>query len=384
MIPLLHRPAPMPRLIDTTLREGEQTPGLHLRLATKKRIVAGLTQTAVDEIELGVVSAANPDLAALVRHLATHFPCQPFSLWCRCRADDIRLAASLRPTVLALSIPASDLHLQKKFNKDRAWARSQVATSIRQARELGLARVALGLEDASRADPAFLRELAVVARAAGAFRLRLADTVGIAEPAMMGELVQAVAGCGLEVAVHCHNDFGMATANTLHAFRNGALWGDATLLGLGERAGNCRLEEIMAYLVLQKGEKQYDLAALVKLCRQVARATGRDIVPHQPLLGADIFTCQSGIHQQGLLADPTTYEPFAPERVGATRKLLMGSGSGHHGLAAALARLQLPRPSRDELNALGLHLRRQAARLGRPLYDHELCRLLAGRADLPG
>jgi homocitrate synthase NifV len=175
----------MPRLIDTTLREGEQTPGLHLCLTAKKRLFAGLTKTGVDEIELGMASAANPDLAELVSFADTHFPLQPFSLWCRCRKEDIRLAASLRPSVLALSIPTSDLHLKKKLKRDRAWASAQVATSIRLALALGVPKVALGLEDASRADHGFLVEITEIARGAGAFRIRIADTVGIADPAMI-------------------------------------------------------------------------------------------------------------------------------------------------------------------------------------------------------
>ncbi len=365
----------MPRLIDTTLREGEQTPGLHLSVATKKRIFAGLVATGVDEIELGVATAANTDLAELVCYAGTHFPGQPFSLWCRCREEDIYFAATLRPEVLSLSIPASDLHLTKKLGKDRCWAGAKVVASIRLALSLGIKKVALGLEDGSRADRAFLHELAELAREAGAFRIRLADTVGIADPAMIAELVELLAGSGLEVAVHCHNDFGMATANTISAFGAGAKWGDVTILGLGERAGNSRLEEVMAYLVLQRGEEGYKMTALIMLCHQVAKETGRVIVPHQPLLGSEIFTCESGIHQHGILADPSTYEPFAPELVGKKRKFLTGKGVGRHGLSATLERLQLPKPDDNDLYRLWQRMRSQAAQLHRPLHDLEIQQL---------
>ena len=372
----------MPRLIDTTLREGEQTPGLHLSLAAKKRIYAGLARIGIDEIEMGVATAANFDLPALARYASRHFPLQPSSLWCRCREEDIRFAATLRPGVLSLSIPASDLHLKKKFGKDRAWAGAKAAASIELALSLGIKKVALGLEDASRADRQFIAELAEIAREAGAFRLRLADTVGIADPALMAELVDLAGGRGLEVAVHCHNDFGMATANTIQAFGAGAAWGDVTILGLGERAGNSRLEEVLAYLVLQKGVEKYKVAELVKLCRYVAKETGRQIPSHQPLLGSAIFSCESGIHQHGILADPATYEPFAPELVGTKRKLLVGAGSGRHGLAAALHRLGLAKQDESDLHYLWQRIRTKAAHLRRPLHDHELYQLATDTGHL--
>ncbi|MEN8258442.1 MAG: hypothetical protein ABFS09_11330 [Thermodesulfobacteriota bacterium] len=372
----------MLRLIDTTLREGEQTSGIHLSLAAKKQIFAGLAMIGVDEIEMGGATVANPDLAKLSRYVGEHFPGQSVSLWCRCLEADIRFAATLRPSVLSLSIPASDLHLAKKFGKDQVWACAKVAASVRLALSLGIKKVALGLEDGSRADRDFLRLLGKVAKDAGVFRVRIADTVGVADPTMMAELVGLIAETGLDVAVHCHNDFGMATANTITAFGAGAKWGDVTILGLGERAGNSRLEEVLAYLVLQKGSTKYNLEEVVKLCRQVAQETGRHIPSHQPLLGEAIFACESGIHQQGLLADPTTYEPFAPELIGKKRTLLLGSGSGRHGLRATLERLQIPKPDDGDFLHLWKRMRTQAAHLRRPLHDREIYQLAINGSSL--
>ncbi len=365
----------MPRLIDTTLREGEQTPGVHFPLALKKVIVSGLARAGVGEIELGVATAENPDLIALHSYASDHFPHQSFSLWCRCREEDIRFAASLQPSVLSLSIPASDLHLAKKFGKDRVWACRQVAASVHLALSLGIKRVSLGLEDSSRADRDFLNLLVRVAKEAGVFRVRLADTVGIADPEMIGELVKIVEKSGIEVAVHCHNDFGMATANTIAAFGAGAKWGDVTLLGLGERAGNSRIEEVMGYLSLQKGVSGYDINKVLKLSQKVAELTSRQVPSNQPLLGSDIFACQSGIHQHGLLADPATYEPFAPELVGKKRKLLVGATSGRHGLMATLERLGLPRLEDHDLHHLWQRIRTKASHMRRPLHDQELYQL---------
>jgi len=300
------------KIIDTTLREGEQAPGVYFDLEVKKQIIDGLAGVAVDEIEIGISSRENDDLEPLAEYVRNTYPQQAFSLWCRCLAADISHGASLRPACLSLSIPASDLHLEKKLGKDRGWAVKQLKQSIQQALAAGVPRVAVGLEDASRADTVFVRELAQAAEEAGAFRLRLADTVGICTPSTIARLLDEMSGVKLELGVHCHNDFGMATANTVTALEHGAVWGDVTLLGLGERAGNSRLEEVLAFLVLQKKTGDYDLAGLPGLSRMVARECGQDISLSRPIIGTNLFSCETGIHLQGIVADPATYEPFDP------------------------------------------------------------------------
>lgn len=364
------------KIIDTTLREGEQTPGVYFDLRAKKQITGGLADIGIDEIEIGIANRANTDLGALAEFIRTTYPHQAFSLWCRCMETDIDHGASLEPACLSLSIPASDLHLEKKLGKDRAWAIKQLQHSIRQALAAGVPRVALGLEDASRADTAFLRELALAAEDAGAFRLRLADTVGICTPSSIVRLLDVMSGVKMELAVHCHNDFGMATANTITALENGAAWGDATLLGLGERAGNCRLEEVIAFLVLQKKKGRYNLAGLSGLSRMVARESGQEISPSRPVIGSSLFSCETGIHLQGIMADPTTYEPFAPEAIGASRTLLIGRQAGRRSIIATLSRLGLPAPDEPELARLTQQIRSLAISRRRPLGDHEILELL--------
>lgn len=185
------------------------------------------------------------------------------------------------------------------------------------------------MEDASRADTDFLVATAKIAQQHGATRIRLADTVGICSPARMTRLVQTMKeAVSLPVAVHCHNDFGMATANSIAALEAGADSLDATVLGLGERAGNCRLEEVIGYLALVLGEQRYHPEFLPELCQLVAESAGRDIAENHPLVGSAIFTCESGLHQHGLTVNPDMYEPYAPERVGGTRRLRFGEKPG--------------------------------------------------------
>lgn len=365
------------KIIDTTLREGEQSPGVVFTTQVKKGIIDGLVALGIDEIELGIASVDDPDLAVLAGYLRRHYPEQSFSLWCRCLGRDISYGASLAPACLALSIPASDLHLEKKLGKDKKWALRQLKDCVGRAREAGVSRVAVGLEDASRADPGFVMELAMAAEEAGAFRLRLADTVGILTPHTVATLLGSVKGSSLELGVHCHNDFGMATANTITAFGLGASWGDVTILGLGERAGNSRLEEVLAYLVLQAGRDDYSLLGLLELSQLVARASGRVIAPSRAIVGEGLFSCETGIHLQGLLADPRTYEPYEPSLVGAKRSLLLGSKVGKHSIVAALKRLGIPRPPEEELRILTAQARSLAAQKQSYLNDQDIEILLS-------
>ncbi len=367
------------RLIDTSLREGEQSPGVVFDLAVKKKIIQSLTELGIDEIELGIACAEIPDIGVLADFIRSRYPRQHFSLWCRCLPADILFGASLSPTCLSLSIPASDLHLGKKLGKSRKWAVRTLRSAIDIAQGAGVARVSVGLEDASRADPEFIAELAAVAMEAGAFRLRLADTVGVATPAGITAMLAPLSDTDLELGVHCHNDFGMATANTITAFEQGALWGDVTILGLGERAGNSRLEEVLAYLVLRQQRDDYSLDGLLDVSRQLAAYIKQPLSPSRPIIGDGIFTCETGIHLQGLLADPATYEPFDPDRIGAKRQLLMGAKTGKHGVLAALKRLGESPPEPALLTRLTREVRSLAAGRSCFLGDRELAMLLANQ-----
>ncbi len=326
----INQPQPIDSLIDSTLREGEQTPGVVFFDKDKCNIIDGLHRVGIDEIELGIAAPQNTYLPQLIKEARkrTGGSCR-LSLWCRCKAEDIAFAATCFPDLLALSIPVSDPHIRERLGKEREWVNKALAASIQQALTAGIPAVSVGMEDASRADRDFLRATTKIAEQHGATRIRLADTVGICSPARMTTLVQTVKeAVSLPLAVHCHNDFGMATANSIAALEAGADSLDVTVLGLGERAGNCRLEEVIGYLALVLGEKRYHPEFLPELCRLVAETAGRDIADNHPLVGSAIFTCESGLHQHGLTVNPDMYEPYAPERVGGTRRLRFGEKTG--------------------------------------------------------
>ncbi|XOF32154.1 MAG: LeuA family protein [Candidatus Electrothrix sp. YB6] len=318
-------------IIDSTLREGEQTPSVIYTDKARQSIIAGLHRVQVNEIELGVAAAVHTHLPRLVKKARriTAGSCR-LALWSRCLREDIAFAAGCRPDVLSLSVPVSDSHIQKRLRKERPWVKENLASAIRQALKSGIPFVSVGLEDASRAEPDFLIEIAQTAAKNGAGRIRLADTVGIGSPGSIAGLVLAVkeAVPGIKIGVHCHNDFGMGTANSIAALEAGADCLDATVLGIGERAGNCRLEEVIGFLSLVHGNTRYRPDFLPDLCRTVAKATGKSIADNHPLIGSEIFTCESGLHQHGLHIKPEMYEPYAPERVGGTRRLRFGSKTG--------------------------------------------------------
>ncbi len=330
------------RIIDTTLREGEQTPGLVFTLADKQTIIDGLAAIGVAEIELGISSPLVGDIHTLLNYCRDRHEHMRLSLWSRCRSEDLVLACRLRPDILSLSIPVSDLHLEQRLGRDRDWARRQMREAIGMTLDAGI-KVSVGFEDATRADLSFLKEMAMIAEQAGAERIRLADTVGISSPGGFSALIQEILGAvgKCELAVHTHNDFGMATANAVAAFEAGAHWADATVLGLGERAGCARLEELAGYICLIKGDKSMDPHHLKGLAASVASLAGMGIDAARPLIGERIFTCETGLHLQGLHQDPTTYEPYPPESVGAERHLLYGGKSGRRAIIDRLAQLGL-------------------------------------------
>ena len=353
-----------PEIIDTTLREGAQAPGVCFTAAARRSIIAGLAQAGVDEIELGAASPLHGWLPELVKEARVLCAGQSrLALWCRCKDEDIAFAAACRPDLLSLSLPASDRHLAERLRKDRSWARETLARSIRLAVSLGIAHISVGLEDASRAELDFVIELAKIAEESGASRIRLADTVGICSPGSLAALVRAVTGAvSLAIGVHCHNDFGMATANSIAALEAGATSLDATVLGLGERAGCCRLEEAAGYLALVQGNRRYKPEHLPALCQMVAEATGRSIAASHPLVGAEIFTCESGLHQHGLSVCPETYEPYAPERVGGKRSLRFGAKTGFRAVALQLEKHGL-RCNDHEIRRLTQQLRNSSTTL---------------------
>ncbi|MEE4313472.1 MAG: hypothetical protein V2J11_03200 [Desulfofustis sp.] len=363
------------QIIDTTLREGEQAPGVFFTAEQKRLIIGGLVGTGISEVELGIAAPLAPCQASLVRFCREHYPSLQLSLWSRCLAEDIEQAAVAAVDTVSLSIPVSDLLLATKLGRNRGWAEQTACDAIHRVRELGLS-AAIGFEDATRADRAFLLELSSRVEEAGAWRIRLADTVGIVSPLAMAGLVGELKRVlhGAQIAVHTHNDFGMATANAVAALDAGATWVDATVLGLGERCGCARLEEVVGYLTLVRDVSELSISCLVELANEVAAMTRRPVSPWAPVTGSSIFTCESGLHLQGLLIDPRTYEPYPPELVGSCRTLQVGAKSGR-----AAMRQMLASDGRDNLTISVEQARRirdRACELGRGMNWEELDELL--------
>lgn len=330
----------MIQLLDTTLREGEQTVGVNFTLDQKTTIIDGLARVGISEIEIGIASPLSRNLHEIIRFCRDRHPTLKTSLWCRCKIEDITYAATIAPDVLSLSMPASDLLLSKKLGKNRKWAQETLSSTIRLAHAKGL-KISVGFEDATRAESSFLLHMAALARDAGAFRIRIADTVGIATPLQLVSLIKDLKSTaeGCEIAVHTHNDFGMATANAISALESGANWADVTILGLGERSGCARLEEVAGYLGILRASAQLHVEHLKSLSEYVSKIIGKNIEDSRPLIGKKIFACETGLHLHGLQMDHTTYEPFPPEKVGASRHLIYGAKCGRKALRLKLADL---------------------------------------------
>jgi len=363
----------MKGIIDSTLREGEQTANVYFDLTEKLHIIDLLIKVGIDEIELGI-AVQNPETRELIKQAGKLAGCPKLALWCRCLPKDIEETLPLSPDVLALSIPVSDIHIEHKLGQNRRWVITRARESIRQARDKSSCYLSLGLEDASRADPDFVDEVCLLAEKEGINRIRFADTVGIMDPVSMFRIITRLkTHFSIDIGVHTHNDFGMATANAVAALKAGADFADVTINGLGERAGNAALEEVVAFLVKRSNAPQYKLKYLPQIAHYVAQAARIPLSPRRPVVGEDIFTCESGIHIDGIIKNPSNYEPFDPEEISMRRKFLIGKKAGRSALRHKLNDLGL-RVEENHLTGLLTRLRRKSFRLKMGFTDNELLR----------
>ncbi len=318
------------QFLDTTLRDGEQRPGVSFTRQAKVELALALDAWGIGIIEAGIpaMGAAERGTLDVLHGLGLR---AEILVWNRLHGDDLDLCLAAGYPDLHFSVPVSDVMLKGKLGRDRRWVLDQVDRIVGQAVAAGR-RVSLGAEDSSRAAPAFLAEVFRRAVGAGARRVRYADTLGLLTPERTSREIGALtAGLPVPLDFHGHNDFGLATANTLAAAQAGAGVLSCSLLGLGERAGNAALEEVFAALaVLPHPGRPADsrLAALAALCRKAAVSSCTAIPPHKPLVGAEVFSHQSGIHVDGLLKDSRTYEAWPPKTLGGRRRLRFGKHSG--------------------------------------------------------
>lgn len=261
--------------VDTTLRDGEQAPGVAFTAAEKVRIAQMLDALGVDQIEAGIPAMGSPEVEAL-EEIASLGLKAVVSTWSRVTIGDIKASLACGIKNVHLSAPVSDILIHYKLGKDRVWVLESMRRAVSYARERGC-RVTVGAEDASRADLDFLISFACHARREGVERLRLADTLGLLDPFSTKALIERlVSYTGMDLEFHGHNDFGLATANTLAAFKAGARYLSTTITGIGERAGNCSFEEAVQALVsMEKLGLKYDPDLLSQLCAFVRGAAGR-------------------------------------------------------------------------------------------------------------
>lgn len=341
----------MIRIFDTTLRDGEQSPGASMNVEEKIMVAKQLARLGVDIIEAGFAYSSPGDFEA-VRRIAREVEGPTICSLARARPEDIdRAWEALKgaPKVrIHTFLSTSDIHLKHQFRMTRDEAKRRAVEMVERARGY-VDDVEFSPMDASRSDPAYLYEVIEAVIAAGAGTINIPDTVGYAVPQEFGRLIRGIReqvpnSAQAVISVHCHNDLGLAVGNSLAAVFEGAGQVECTINGIGERAGNTALEEIVLGLRTRKDFYQADTRIrteeISKTSRLVSKITGMVVQPNKAIVGANAFAHTSGIHQDGLLKDKTTYEIMRPESIGLVEsKMVMGKLSGRHAFRQRLVEL---------------------------------------------
>ncbi len=347
------------KIFDTTLRDGEQSPGFSMNQDEKLRLALQLERLQVDVIEAGFPIASEGDFNT-VREISKQIKKSTVAALCRTTHKDIdRAAESIEPAVkprIHTFIATSDIHMKHKLKKSRNEVLESAVSAVKHAKKF-CNEVEFSAEDASRSDPKFLHQIFEAVIDAGAKIINVPDTVGYAMPWEFGQLIKGIKENVPNIdqatlSVHCHNDLGVGVANSLMAMRNGAQQIECTINGIGERAGNASLEEIVMAIATREKDRKTNVVTeqLVPSSRLLSEITDHKVQPNKAVVGDNAFAHEAGIHQHGVLNNPLTYEIMTPKSVGLkSNKIVLGKHSGRFALNKKLQKMGYTL-GKDELN----------------------------------
>lgn len=373
---------------DTTLRDGEQTPGVSLQTPEKIEIAKGLVRLGIDVIEAGFPAASPGDFEA-VQTIAREVKGATICALARANEKDVqKVADALKDAErsrLHVFIATSEIHMKYKLKMTRQDVLDRVKSILEFAKGK-FDEIEFSGEDAARTDLDFLCEVFGVAIAGGATIINVPDTVGYMNPNEFGDKIRYIKEHtpGIEnaiISVHCHDDLGLANANTLAAIKAGARQVEGTINGLGERAGNVAIEEVVMALKTRHDyfddlQVNIDTKQFTKVSKLVSRLTGVVVPPNKPIVGSNAFAHESGIHQHGMMSNPETYEIMTPESVGAEKTdLVLGKHSGRHAFADHLAKLGFQSFTEEKINDLFGKFKELADRK-KQVYDDDIVALV--------
>lgn len=359
------------KFVDTTLRDGEQTAGVVFANSEKLMIAEMLSDLGINQLEVGIPTMGGDEKDAIKQIVKKNLK-SSIMAWNRAVIGDIEQSIDCGVDAVAISISVSDIHIQNKLKTSREWVLEQMVKATEFAKKNGL-YVSVNGEDASRADEDFLIEFINTAKEAGADRFRFCDTVGVMDPFTIKNKIERIYNAtNFDIEMHTHNDFGMATANAVGGILGGANYVGVTVNGLGERAGNAALEEVlMALTRVLKFDSKIDTRKFKEISEYVSRASGRELPAWKAIVGSNMFRHESGIHADGALKDPKNYEAFDPSEVGLERQIVIGKHSGKAAVVNKFLEYDIKLDEADANRVLE-EIRSTSVKLKRSLFDKEI------------
>lgn len=359
------------KIVDTTLRDGEQTAGVAFANHEKVTIAQTLSDMGIDQLEVGIPTMGG-DEKATIKAICKRNLNSSIMAWNRAVITDIEQSIDCGVDAVAISLSVSDIHIEHKLKKSRQWVLDNMYNAVTYAKKNGL-YISVNGEDASRADTDFLIEFINLAKEAGADRFRYCDTVGVMEPFTIRDTIEKIhKATNFDIEMHTHNDFGMATANAIAGIVGGANHIGVTVNGLGERAGNAALEEVIMALKFVYGyETDIDTTKFREISKYVSQASGRQLPDWKAIVGINMFRHESGIHADGAMKNPKNYEAFDPSEVGLERQIVIGKHSGKAAIINKFEEYAIDL-SQEEAEAMLELVRQTSVRMKRNLFDKEL------------